>query len=76
MANPLYTEMQPQQDITSALNAIKKNPVQFLLGQNIQIPQNIANNPADIAQYLMNTGRISQSKYNQVMQMMQKFIKR
>lgn len=36
--------------------------------KNIQIPQNIQNDPNAITQYLMNNGKITQQQYNQAQQ--------
>lgn len=47
------------------INQIKQNPIGFISKTGFNIPQNISNNPNDIIQYLMNTGQISQSSYNQ-----------
>jgi hypothetical protein len=41
---------------------IKSNPMS-VLGQ-FGVPQNIAGNPQDVLQYLMNNGKISQSQYD------------
>ena len=45
------------------LSQVKNNPA-AVLGKRFNIPQNM-NNPNDIIQYLMNTGQVSQSAYNQ-----------
>ena len=49
------------------LNQIKNNPMQFL-GQ-LNIPQNIMNDPNAIIQHLMNNGKITQEQYNQAVNM-------
>lgn len=41
---------------------VKSNPMS-ILGQ-FGVPQNIAGNPQDVLQYLMNNGKISQSQYD------------
>lgn len=40
-----------------------KNPYQFLLQRKINIPQEYANNPQGAVQYLMNTGKMSQTTF-------------
>ena len=40
-----------------------QNPLQFLLQRNINLPQEYANNPQGAVQYLMNTGRMSQTTF-------------
>ena len=39
-----------------------KNPVQYLMKQNI--PQQYANNPQEAIQHLMNEGKLTQEQYN------------
>lgn len=68
MSNPIYESMAGSMpNIMSALQNLKQNPIQFIAQRNFNVPQNIANNPNAIIQYLMNTGQISQQKYDQVM---------
>ena len=55
------------------LTQIKANPVQFLLSNRLNIPQNMANDPQAIIQHLMKTGQISQQQINQAYQMAQRF---
>ena len=55
--NPLQMVQQRQQ-----------NPVAFLQQAGLTIPNDL-NNPNDIIQYLMNSGQISQQKYNWARQM-------
>lgn len=43
------------------------NPMQMMSGMNI--PKNMMNNPNEVIQYLMNSGRMNQSQYNQLKQM-------
>lgn len=45
------------------LSQMKSNPME-IIGKRFNIPQNM-NNPNDIIQHLMNTGQISQERYNQ-----------
>lgn len=45
------------------------NPMQFLMQHRLNIPPQYANDPDGAIQYLMNQGQMSQSQYNQVMQM-------
>lgn len=47
----------------SMLSQIKNNPM-AILGKRFNLPQNM-NNPNEIIQYLMNTGQVSQTMYNQ-----------
>ena len=57
------------------LQALQANPIQFLMQRKFNVPQNIANDPNAIVQYLMNSGQISQQQYNQAAQMARQFKK-
>lgn len=50
MQNPMYDEFM-------------RNPYQFLLQRKINIPHEYANNPQGAVQYLMNTGKMSQTTF-------------
>ena len=51
------------------LNQLKQNPLQFLAKSNLNIPQNMAGNPNDILNYLVNSGKVSQQQINNAYQM-------
>lgn len=74
--NPLYNTMQNNNPLLSSLKALQQNPMQFLAQRRFNIPQNIQNDPNAIIQHLMNTGQISQEKYNQASQMARQFMNR
>ena len=60
MINPMQLmQMLPQ---------IKSNPMQFLAQRGIQIPQGM-NNPQQIVQQMLNSGRITQAQVDQARQM-------
>lgn len=40
-----------------------RNPMQFLLQRKINLPQEYANDPQGAVQYLMNTGKMSQTTF-------------
>ncbi len=48
------------------LNKIKNDPMSIL--SQYGIPQNIANNPEKVTQYLMQNGKITQNQYNDAVQ--------
>lgn len=74
MSNYLYQSMKGQQpNMASALQNLKQNPMQFLMQNKFNIPQNIANDPNAIIQHLMNSGQVTQSQYDRAMQMAQQF---
>lgn len=74
--NPLYNAMQNNNSFLATLKALQQNPVQFLAQRRLNIPQNIQNDPNAIIQHLMNTGQISQEKYNKASQMASQFMNR
>lgn len=41
------------------------DPIKAILAKKMNIPQEYMNNPDDIIQYLMNTGKLSQAQYNE-----------
>jgi hypothetical protein len=55
------------------LNKIIKDPVGYVSQCGLNVPQNI-NTPDGIIQYLLNTGQISQQKYNQAMSLARRFM--
>lgn len=69
MANPLFQQMQPQNNLMSTLQSLKQNPIQFLMQRRFNVPQNLSNDPNAIIQHLLNTGQVSQSQYNQAERM-------
>jgi len=71
--NPLYHQMN-QNNPMSMLNDIKNNPTQFLAKRGVNIPQGM-NNPNDILNHLMKSGRVSQDQYNRAANMAQLFMR-
>ena len=55
------------------LQQFKANPMQFLMQRNMNVPQNIMNDPNAILQHLLSTGQISQSQINNAYQMLGNF---
>ncbi len=55
------------------LNKIVKDPVGYVAQCGLNVPQHI-NTPDGIIQYLLNTGQISQQKYNQAMSLAKRFM--
>ena len=53
---------------------IKNNPAQFLAQRGLQIPEGM-NEPNDILNHLMSTGRVSQSQIEQAANMAKMFMK-
>lgn len=67
MNNPLMG-MNPVQMIQQ----LKANPIQFLQRAGFNVPNNL-NDPNAIIQHLMNSGQISQQRYEQARQMAAQF---
>ena len=67
MPNPLYQQLQPQNNILSMISQFRQNPL-AALSQRYNIPQNM-NDPNQILQHLLNTNQVSQGQVNRVMQM-------
>ena len=72
MNNPLVGNMQKQMSPMQMLQQLKSNPIQALKNAGFNVPDSL-NNPNDIIQHLMNTGQITQQRYNQVVKMAQQF---
>ena len=71
MANPLFQE-QMNNNMMGQFSTFMKNPMQFLMQQKINIPQQYANDPHGAVQYLLNNGQLSQDKLNQLMNVAQR----
>ena len=54
--------------IMQSLAQFKANPLE-MLSKRFNIPTEIGNNPNDILQHLINSGQVSQTQVDQVMQM-------
>ena len=67
MNNPMMG-MNPIQMIQQ----LKANPIQFLQRAGFNVPNNL-NDPNAIIQHLMNSGQISQQRYEQARQMAAQF---
>jgi len=63
--------MNPQM-MMQLLPSLKSNPAAFLQSRGINIPQNM-NDPQQIVQYLVNSGRFNQNQINQAMNMANMF---
>lgn len=69
--NPFYNAMN-QQNPMQMLNALKSNPVQFLMQRKFNLPKNInAKDPNAIVNHLVQSGQVSQETYNRARQMAQ-----
>lgn len=52
------------------LQALKANPMQFLMQRRFNIPANIVNDPNAIVDHLLKTGQVSQAQVNSAYQQM------
>ena len=70
MANPLFNQI--QNPMMQQFKSFQNNPMQFLLNNRINIPQEFQNDPHGAVQYLLNNGQMSQAQFNKLSQMAQK----
>ena len=67
MPNPLYQQLQPQNNMLSMIIQFKQNPMAALT-QRFNIPQGM-NDPNQILQHLLTTRQVTQGQVNKAMQM-------
>lgn len=73
MPNPLYTQMNGNRMNTmQMLQQLKQNPVGFLRQAGVNIPANL-NDPNAIIQHLLNSGQVSQQRYERARRMAEQF---
>lgn len=68
MANPLFNlfNKEQQNPFMQQFNIFQQNPMQFLLNKNINIPQNLQQDPKGAVQYLLNNGQMTQEQFNRL----------
>lgn len=64
----------PQMNPMQMIQQLQANPIQFLQKAGFNVPANL-NDPNAIIQHLMNSGQVSQQRYEQARQMAQQFIR-
>ncbi len=75
MPNPLYQQMSGNRmNPMQMLQQLKQNPVGFLRQAGVNIPANL-NDPNAIIQHLLNSGQVSQQRYEQARRMAEQFRK-
>lgn len=70
MRNPLIPNRQNNvsfDDFMGRFRQFSGNPMQMLSQSGLNIPQGL-NNPSEIIQHLMNSGKLSQEQYSQLQQ--------
>lgn len=72
MNNPLVNNMPQQMNPMQMLQQLRRNPMEFIKKAGFTVPENL-DNPNDIIQHLMNTGQISQQRYDQAVKMARQF---
>lgn len=65
----------PMMNPMQMLQQLRQNPIQMLRQAGLNVPDNL-NDPNQIIQHLMNSGQISQQRYEQARQMAAQFIRR
>lgn len=73
MSNPIYQQMQKPNPM-QMLQQIKSNPAAFLRQVGVNVPANL-NDPNAIIQHLLNSGQVSQQRYEQARRMAEQFRK-
>lgn len=71
MSNPMLGGA-PRMNPMQMLQQLRSNPMQFIQRAGFRVPQNMTD-PNAIIQHLMQTGQVSQERYNQAFQMAQRF---
>lgn len=68
MANKLFNQLSTTSGnpILGQFQSFMQNPMQFLVGRNIQLPQNFQNDPKGAVQYLLNNGQMTQAQFNRL----------
>lgn len=70
MPNPMMGGMNPMQMIRQQVQALKSNPMQFIMQRRMSLPQSVnVNDPNAILNYLVQSGQIDQNRINQAYQM-------
>ena len=54
------------------VNQLKQNPAQMLNQAHLRVPQNMMGDPQQIVNHLVQSGQVSQSRLNAVMQLAQR----
>lgn len=75
MANQLYEQLnkQPQQpDFQSQFQLFRQNPIQFLMQKNVNVPNEMMNDPRSAVNYLVQNGQMNQGALQRVMGTLQR----
>ena len=70
MANALFNQLN-QSSMMQQFQAFKQNPMQCLLNNKINIPEQFMNDPKGAVQYLMNNGQMSQAQFDKISKLAQ-----
>lgn len=68
----LFNQLGNQPNMMQMIQQLTANPIQFLQRAGYNVPDNL-NDPNAIIQHLMNSGQISQQRYEQARQMVAQF---
>lgn len=71
MGNPLFRE-QMSNSLMSQFKTFRQNPMQFLMQNKVNIPQQYMNDPHGAVEYMLNNGQMTQEQLNSLTQMAQK----
>lgn len=74
MPNPIFNAMGGGgNSLSTMLQQLKANPVQFLMQRRFNIPASAASDPNAIIQHLVSSGQVSQDQINRAYQAVQRF---
>lgn len=71
--NPLFSAMGGgAPNLMQMVQHLRQNPMQLLMQRNLNVPQDLAQDPNAIMQHLLKTGQINQQQINQAYQAAQR----
>lgn len=66
--NPLFQELNGPNSIAGQFSQFMQNPFAFVMQKrNIEIPSQFGNNPHEAVNYLVSSGKMDQSTFNNLM---------
>ena len=66
--NPLFQELNGPNSMVGQFNQFMQNPLAFIMQKrNINIPSQFGSNPQEAVNYLISSGKMNQSTFNNLM---------
>lgn len=75
LGRPAQPQQRQQMNPQQSFQQLQRNPASFLGQVGLNVPENMSD-PNQIINYLTQSGQLPQSRYQQAMQMMQRFMGR